>query len=158
MVQIREATSLTCIEIARDLFLEYGALPEVNFGRHEIAGLPGEYAPPSGALLIALDGDAGAGCVALRKLAPGTCEMKRLYVRPNYRGTGLGRALVLEVIARAGQLGYARMRLDTRAWMKGAQALYRAMGFREIPAYSPQSVPGTKYFELELRQSASAGR
>ena len=158
MVQIREATSLKCIEIVREMFLEYGALPEVSFAQHEIAGLPGEYAPPTGALLVALDGVGGAGCVAMRKLNWEMCYMKRLYVRAKYRGEGLGRALVLEIIARARELGYARMRLDTRAWMESAQALYRAIGFCEIPAYTDETVPGTMYFELDLSLSASAGR
>jgi putative acetyltransferase len=158
MMRIREAVSLSCIEIVRELFREYGALPEVNIAQHEIARLPGDYAAPTGALLVALDDAGGAGCVALRNLDPETCEMKRLFVRPKYRGDGLGRALVFEIIARARQLDYARMQLDTRAWMQNAQALYRSMGFREIPPYLSETVPGTLYFELDLSQSARAAR
>lgn len=108
MIRISEATSLGTIEIVRELFLEYGALPDANIAQHEIAGLPGEYVPPTGALLVALDDKSGAGCVALRKLEQQTCEMKRLYVRPKYRGQGMGKELVLEIIAREG----ARIRAD----------------------------------------------
>jgi putative acetyltransferase len=158
MIQIREATSLGAIEVVRELFREYGDLPEVDIARHESAGLPGKYAPPTGALLVALDGAAGAGCVALRKLDGQTCEMKRLYVRPKYRGERIGRMLVLEIIARARALGYAKMRLDTRAWMQSAQALYRSLGFREIPPYLSETVFGTLYFELDLSGIALAAR
>lgn len=135
----------------RKLFLEYGALPDVRIKREEIAGLAGEYAPPSGALLLALDGGAGAGCVALRRLEQQTGEMKRLYVRPKYQGRGVGRELVTEIIARARGVGYTRMRLDTRSSMQTAIALYRSMGFREIPAYMNDPVAGALFFELDLR-------
>jgi ribosomal protein S18 acetylase RimI-like enzyme len=158
MIRIQEATSLGSTELVRDLFREYGALPDVNIAKHELAGLPGEYAPPTGALLVALEGTAGAGCVALRKLEEQTCEMKRLYVRPKFRAGGIGRMLVLEIMARARALGYAKMRLDTRAWMQSAQALYRSLGFREIPPYLIETVPGTLCFELDLSRSAHAAR
>ena len=154
MIQIRGATSLRTIEIVRDLFREYGALPDVNIPQHEIAGLPGEYAPPTGALLVAVDVEDGTGCVALRKFDSMTCEMKRLFVRPKYQRQGIAKRLVWAIIARAQELGYARMRLDTRGWMQSAQALYRSFGFREIPPYLSETVPGTMYFELELRKSA----
>lgn len=150
MISIGQAKSLEAVEAARGLFVEYGALPDVNIPRHEIAGLPGEYAPPSGALLIAMDGEAAAGCVALRKLGKDTCEMKRLFVRPKYRGQDLGKSLVHEIIARAQDLGYARMLLDSRPSMQAAIRLYRSVGFREIASYMADSVPGALFFELEL--------
>lgn len=156
MIRVSEATSLAAIEIVRGLLEEYGALPEVNIARHEIAGLPGEYAAPTGALLVALDGKAAAGCVALRKLDQQTCEMKRLYVRPEYRGTGAGRMLAVAIVERARTLRYARMRLDTRAWMQSAKALYRSLGFQEIPPYMNEIVPGTMFFELDLSQKGGA--
>ncbi|HEV2488169.1 MAG TPA: GNAT family N-acetyltransferase, partial [Candidatus Acidoferrales bacterium] len=133
-----------------------GALPDVNIPRHEIAGLPGEYAPPSGALLIAMDGEAAAGCVALRRLGKDTCEMKRLFVRPNYRGQEVGKRLVHEIIARAQDLGYARMLLDSRPSMQAAIRLYRSVGFREIASYMKDPVPGALFFELELTRIAHA--
>lgn len=158
MIQIREATSLGLIEIVRGLFLEYGALPDVNIGQHELAGLPGEYAPPTGALLVAMEGTSGAGCVALRRLDVQTCEMKRLYVRPKHRGGGVGKTLAHEIILRGRAVGYSRMRLDTRPSMQAAIALYRSLGFREIPPYMSNPVPGALFFELELKQRAIAGR
>ena len=101
----------------------------------EVAGLPGRYAPPSGCLLLAMDGDIAAGCVALRDLGDGTCEMKRLYVTPEHRGLGLGRLLVEEVLLRAGRMGYRRMVLDSLPEMAGALALYRRHGFVETAPY-----------------------
>jgi ribosomal protein S18 acetylase RimI-like enzyme len=151
MIRIRAAASPEYVQIVRELFLEYSNLPGVIMKPGEAAGLPGEYGAPPGALLVALDGRTGAGCVALRRLDDRTCEMKRLYVRPAYRGQGVGRDLVREIIARARRLGYERMRLDTRPSMKSAIALYRSIGFREIPAYLSEPMPGAIFFELELR-------
>jgi ribosomal protein S18 acetylase RimI-like enzyme len=151
MIRIEVAASPESIQIVRELFPEYGALPGVIMGREEVASLPGEYAQPSGALLVALKGRAGAGCVALRRLDDLTCEMKRLYVRSAYRGQGTGRDLVLRIIARGRELGYERMRLDTRPSMQTAIALYRSIGFREIPAYMNDPVAGALFFELDLR-------
>lgn len=156
MISIGQAKSLEAVEAARELFVEYGALPDVNIPRHEIAGLPGEYAPPSGALLIAMDGEAAAGCVALRRLGKDTCEMKRLFVRPKYRGQEVGKRLVHEIIARAQDLGYARMLLDSRPSMQAAIRLYRSVGFREIASYMADPVPGALFFELELTRIAHA--
>jgi ribosomal protein S18 acetylase RimI-like enzyme len=101
----------------------------------ELAGLPGRYAPPSGCLLLAMDGDEPAGCVGLRDIGEGTCEMKRLYVAPGSRGKGLGKHLIEEVIVRAERLGYRRMVLDTLPLMTGALALYRQFGFLETAPY-----------------------
>jgi GNAT superfamily N-acetyltransferase len=116
----------------------------------ELAELPGAYAPPRGALLVASVGGDVMGCVALRPLADDTCEMKRLFVLPAARGTGLGRRLVAAIVAEGRRLGYARMRLDTTPGMETAQALYEELGFSETAPYRHNPVPGTRFLELEL--------
>ena len=116
----------------------------------ELAGLPGTYAPPRGACLLAGDGPAIAGIVALRPLDGHACEMKRLYVRPSHRGTGLGRRLARSIVARARDLGYQSMRLDTVPHMAAAIDLYTSLGFRDIPPYCPNPIPGARYLELLL--------
>ena len=118
----------------------------------ELAGLPGKYAPPAGALLLARAGDgAPAGCVALRALdTPGCCEMKRLYVAPHGRGTGLGRALVEAVTTEARRLGYREIRLDTLPFMTDAMRLYAALGFRPIAPYYDTPIAGTRFLALSL--------
>jgi GNAT superfamily N-acetyltransferase len=112
----------------------------------ELAGLPGDYAPPYGRLLIA----EGAGCVALRPIDGDVCEMKRLYVRPEHRGSGLGRRLVLAIIDEARGIGYRKMRLDTMPKMDGAQRLYASLGFRDIAAYRYNPEPEARFLELDL--------
>jgi putative acetyltransferase len=137
----------------RGLFEEYAAGLDVDLAfqdfDRELAELPGDYAPPAGRLLLALAPEP-AGCVALRPYEPGVCEMKRLYVRAAYRGTGLGRRLAEAVIAAGREAGYDRMRLDTLPTMEAARALYRALGFVETEAYRFNPVHGTTYFELAL--------
>jgi GNAT superfamily N-acetyltransferase len=152
-IELFQATLPDDIEQTRSLFLEYGrslgfSLCFQSFD-DELKGLPGAYGPPSGCLLLARYSGHAAGCVALRKLEAGICEMKRLYVRPDIRGLGLGRMLVERVIAEARALGYERMRLDTIASaMKDAVALYRRMGFQEIAPYS--AIPNEHALWMEL--------
>jgi ribosomal protein S18 acetylase RimI-like enzyme len=140
--------------IARELFLEYadaiGTDLEYQGFAAELDALPEPYVPPKGALLIAHLDTEIAGCVALRPLDERTGEMKRLYVRPEYRSSGLGRHLVAAVIDAARGAGYVELRLDTLPSMVSAQALYRRLGFVEIPAYNTKHLPGTCFFALAL--------
>jgi GNAT superfamily N-acetyltransferase len=154
-IDLIPATMPEHIEQVRALFLEYRrslgfSLCFQSF-EEELKDLPGAYAPPSGRLLLARSADHAAGCVALRELDTGICEMKRLYVRPDARGKGLGRLLVERVIAEARGAGYERMRLDTIASaMKDAIALYRRMGFQEIAPYSSVPIESALWMELVL--------
>jgi len=154
-LSIRQAESPAQIQQVRELFLEYArslgfSLCFQNFDK-ELAELPGDYAPPSGRLLLAdIEGEL-AGCVAMHKLETRICEMKRLYLRPKFRGKGLGRVLAETIIAEASKLGYKSMRLDTvEPVMKDAVAMYRRLGFHEIAPYRANPMPGTLYMELEL--------
>jgi putative acetyltransferase len=150
-----QAESPSELAQARELFLEYAqslgfSLCFQNFDQ-ELASLPGGYAPPEGRLLLAEYEGQVVGCVALHKLEPGICEMKRLYLRPTARGKGLGRILAERIIAEARQIGYHRMRLDTvEPVMKDAVAMYRKLGFTEIAPYRPNPMSGVIYMELQL--------
>jgi len=153
-VRIVAACTEAQLADARSLFLEYAASLGVdlcfqNFSK-ELASLPGEYAPPRGTLLLATWKNELAGCVALRRIDDETGEMKRLYVRSAFRGKKIGRALALAAIAAAREIGYRRLRLDTLPSMTEAQSLYAALGFREIPAYRHNPVPGSRFLELSL--------
>ena len=154
-MNIIQAQSAEDMARAHQLFEEYAAWLGIslcfqNFDQ-ELAELPGEYAPPTGRLLLAFVDDEISGCVALRDLGNGTCEMKRLYLRPNFRGKGLGRELAGAIINEARQMGYRRMRLDTLpGFMDQAIAMYRSFGFKEIPPYYDNPVEGAKFMELSL--------
>jgi ribosomal protein S18 acetylase RimI-like enzyme len=148
-------------EQARMLFCEYGA----SLGNHlcfesferEVAGLPGEYKPPGGRLLLAFSDATPAGCVVLRKLENRICEMKRFYVRPEFRGCGLGRDLVLALIEQARRSSYDSMRLDTiAASMPEAVGLYRSLGFQEIAPYHGSPIPGAIHLELDLKTTVKS--
>jgi len=151
-----EATSLDQIAKARQLFREYSAWLGIdlcfqNFEK-ELAELPGDYVPPNGRLLLAYDNGELVGCVALRKIGDGSCEMKRLFVRDRFRGKGIGRLLIGTIIRNAKEIGYERMLLDTLPpRMNDAIALYRSIGFREIAPYYDNPVSGAIFMELKLR-------
>ena len=153
-IEILQAETADHLREARLLFEEYAASLGFDLGfqdfEAELAGLPGVYAPPRGRLLLAFHDGQPAGCVALREIEEGVCEMKRLYVRPDFQGLRIGRALVEGVIAEAREIGYSRMRLDTVPSMDRARGLYRALGFREIPPYRFNPIPGTAFLELRL--------
>jgi putative acetyltransferase len=153
--RIQEAESASQIESIRELFLEYAkslgfSLCFQSFDK-ELADLPGDYAPPDGRLLIANNENASAGCVALHQIESAIGEMKRLYVRPQFRGRGLGRVLAERIIADARHIGYRQLRLDTvEPVMKTAVAMYRRLGFREIAPYRANPIDGALYMELQL--------
>jgi ribosomal protein S18 acetylase RimI-like enzyme len=152
MLQIVAATAGDPLNEARSLFEEYAVLLGIDLDfQHfnaELRHLPGEYAPPAGCLLLAQWHNEPAGCIALRQLGDGICEMKRLYVRPRFQGLGIGRALAEAVIREARTIGYARMRLDTLPSMTRARAMYAALGFRETAPYRYNPIEGTAFMEL----------
>ena len=152
--EVRQASSHADIGTARSLFEEYQqslgfSLCFQNFDA-ELASLPGAYAPPEGRLLLAFAGAEPAGCIALRKIGEEICEMKRLWVRPDFRGTGLGRRLAGTLMAEARANGYRAIRLDTLPSMRAAQALYASLGFRDIPPYNDHPLEGTRFMEAAL--------
>ena len=153
-MQITRADNREAYRAARALFEEYarGLGVDLCFQgfAQELEQLPEMYGPPAGALYLALEGEQAAGTVALRRLSDDTCEMKRLYVRPAFRNTGLGRTLAQAAIDAGRALGYRRMVLDTLAGMTEARALYASLGFTEIPAYYDNPLPGVKYLEKRL--------
>ena len=152
--EVRQADFPGDFETARSLFEEYQkslgiSLCFQNFDA-ELAGLPGAYAPPEGRLLLAFAGAEPAGCIALRKIEEEICEMKRLWVRPAFRGTSLGRRLVETLMAEARVISYRRIRLDTLPSMTAAQALYLSLGFLDIPPYNEHPIEGTRFMEAIL--------
>jgi len=142
------------IGVVRELFLEYAGWLDVDLCFQdfevELATLPGKYAPPAGAILLAQVHGAVAGCVAMRRLDLTVCEMKRLWVRKAFRHCGLGKLLIEAIVERAREAGYVRLRLDTLPQMKTAHGLYREMNFYEVPAYYNNPVPGAIFLEKEL--------
>ncbi|HYQ96135.1 MAG TPA: GNAT family N-acetyltransferase [Candidatus Eisenbacteria bacterium] len=152
--QVRRARIPEDLALVRSLLEEYGASLAFDLSfqdfKKELEGLPGEYAPPGGAILLACEGDLVLGCVALRPMGQGVCEMKRLFVRPGFRGRALGRGLAEAVIAEAVGKRYRKMRLDTVPAMTEAIALYRSLGFRPIEPYRANPIPGAMFFEKDL--------
>lgn len=155
VVAVREASTVTDFAQVRELFLEYAqslgfSLCFQDFDQ-EVASLPGKYAPPEGRLLLAEVQAQTAGCIGLRSLEPGICEMKRLYVRPEFRGKRIGLVLAQRVITDARAIGYTRMRLDTvPSTMADAVMLYKRLGFAEIAPYCENPIAGALYLELKL--------
>jgi GNAT superfamily N-acetyltransferase len=145
------------MQLARELFRDYAAELAVDLCFQsfdaELAGLPGAYAPPKGRLLIAECDGIAAGCVALRPIDEGVCEMKRLWVRPAFRGEGLGRRLAESILAEARAIGYHTMRLDTLARLVPARELYRRLGFQEIAPYTANPIEGAIFMELLVQES-----
>jgi len=156
MIQINPAALPQHLDLVRRLFRDYAASLPVSLDFQdfdsELAALPGDYQPPGGRLLLAWHEDQAVGCVALRPLERGICEMKRLYVTPAARATGLGRRLAERICSEARAAGYLRMRLDTLASMSVARRVYRSLGFRGIDPYCFNPLPDAVFLELDLTQ------
>lgn len=154
MLSIIPASDSDELRCVRALFEEYAA--SLNFDLcfqsfdEELANLPGEYSPPLGCILLALQDGGPAGCVALHRLDDGICEMKRLYVRPPFRALGIGKMLAKAIIAEARRKDYKKMCLDTVPSMHEAQALYESLGFQDTETYRYNPVCGTRFMELRL--------
>jgi ribosomal protein S18 acetylase RimI-like enzyme len=142
------------LEIAKEMFTEYARSLEFSLGfqdfEQELSDISAHYGPPHGCILLALCDRKPAGCVALRKLEEGVCEMKRLYVRPEYRGSGIGKTLSVKIIDEGKSLGYEKMRLDTLASMKEAISIYRDLGFYDIEPYCHNPFEKAVFLEKEL--------
>lgn len=154
MIEIIEANTDKLIVKAKELFQEYAEslgfdLCFQNF-EQELADFPGQYSPPRGRLFLAVSENHPIGCVALRDFGRDMCEMKRLYVRPDFIGRRVGRLLAETVINAANDIGYDCMRLDTISSMKSANLLYNSLGFKEIESYRPNPIEGALYLELSL--------
>jgi putative acetyltransferase len=151
---IEEARAPGAVAACRELFVEYqrGLGVSLCFQGFdaELASLPGDYAPPRGLLLLARHGDEPAACVALRPLFHRDAEMKRLYVRPAHRGSGIGRVLAERIIAEARARGYELLKLDTLPSMLAAQGLYSKLGFRDTAPYNDNPVTGVRFLALAL--------
>lgn len=148
------AETQDALDAVRQLFIEYADSLQVDLCfqdfERELAALPGKYAPPEGALILALVGGQAAGCAALRRIDQDVCEMKRLYVRDAYRGQGLGRALVARIIEEARGRRYRLMRLDTLSRLTDALGLYEAFGFVPTEPYIHNPIEDVRYLELAL--------
>lgn len=159
MLKINVTENGQDIESVRTLFTEYADSLGFDLGfqnfDEELASLPGDYAPPEGCILLATYRGQLAGCVALRRLEEGVCEMKRLYVRPQLRGSGIGRALAEAIVEKAQRIGYKLMRLDTVPAMKAARKLYESLGFEQIEPYRYNPIEGAVFMELDLTPGAS---
>jgi putative acetyltransferase len=154
MIRIIPATQPSEVEQVKALVVEYVEGLGLDLGFQDIEAelreFPGEYSPPEGRLLLAMSDEEAAGCIGLRPLEPGVCEMKRLYVRPGYRGHGLGAQLARAVITEARAMGYSAMRLDTLPSMTAAIGMYRELGFQPIEPYYRNPISGALFFELKL--------
>ena len=154
MIQIIPLESEKDLEIVRELFKEYAKSLGFDLSfqdfKKELADLPGDYAPPFGCILLAKDKEQITGCVALRKMDENICEMKRLYVRKDFRGKGIGKELSVAIIENAREMGYTYMRLDTVPAMKQAIALYQSLGFKEIQPYRYNPIEGATFMELDI--------
>lgn len=153
-VTVRRASTDEDVARARELVEEYAASLEFALDfqdfEKELAEFPGEYGPPAGVILLAELGGEAVGCVCLRRFSRGVCEMKRLYVAPSARGSGVGRTLTEALLDEGRRLAYTRMRLDTVVAMGAANALYRSLGFREIEPYRVNPLDGATFFERDL--------
>ncbi|MCM3141055.1 GNAT family N-acetyltransferase [Brevibacillus sp. MER 51] len=154
LLRLIHATEGNQYEQARELFMEYVDSLGVDLSFQNIAtelqNIPGEYAPPDGCILLALDDEQPAGCVALRKIDEQVCEMKRLYVKPEWKGRGVGKKLALAIMDDAKLRGYSFIRLDTLPTMEQAIQLYRSLGFYPIEPYRFNPIEGTLYMEKKL--------
>jgi len=154
VIDIRAAESLRDLDVLRSLFREYAESLSVDLGfqdfEAELAGLPGKYQPPAGRLLLAWTSAEPVGCVALRPLTGGDCEMKRLYVQPRVRGEQLGRSLAERICQEAREAGYSRICLDTLPTMSVAIKLYTTLGFKPIEPYIYNPIPGAIFLALDL--------
>lgn len=154
MIRILEATSDELIAATKGLFMEYADsldfdLSFQNFDE-EMESFPEQYSPPAGCLYLALAGDQAVGCVGIRRFGERICEMKRLYVKPHFRGNKVGRLLAEAAIKWARNADYKAMRLDTISSMVRANNLYKTLGFKEIAPYRDNPIEGAKYMELDL--------
>ncbi len=159
---IKQAETSSELEAVRILFRQYETFLNIDLRfqhfEEEFASLPGKYAPPAGALLVAFAGDKPVGCAALRRLDARTCEMKRLFVSPEARRAGLGRRLAQQIIDQAREIGYTVMRLDTLDRLAEAMRLYATLGFRRTVPYYDNPLPGVVYWALDLGKRQGPGR
>lgn len=156
IIEFKRITGQDMLEGVKRLFSEYAKSLKVDLSfqnfEEEFNGLPGKYGPPDGVLILALVDGKEAGCIALRKISENICEMKRLYVRDYYRGTGIGKKLITLITGEASKMNYQYIRLDTLPTMKNAQALYTSLGFYDIAPYVSNPIEGARFMELKLKE------